>query len=131
MIKLAAKINERKSSIYICTAFTKKLPDLIKEGKMVHFGKQALVYKYAWEILYPKGHVIRYGREDIIHRGNGFCVLEFINRFMNIHGLVRFQNFRKIEWLIHKRMPCNISKRDQMEEWLRDHWNINFYPNYY
>lgn len=98
---------------------------------MKHFGKKALAYNYKWEIIHPKSHIVIYGREDIIFRKNGFCILEFVNRFMQVHGLSRLQNFRKIEWMILKHMPVSVDNRRDMEEWIRDHWHMNFLPNYY
>jgi hypothetical protein len=87
------------------------------------FGKSALTYKYFWS---DNEHSCRYtffSGDDIINRTNGYHILDFINRFMMIYGLISHESFSRVEHLICRHMPAHINSRHDMKMWLSKNWN--------
>ncbi|MES2485534.1 MAG: hypothetical protein V4581_06245, partial [Bacteroidota bacterium] len=58
-----------------------------------------------------------------IDRSNGYHIIDFINRFMMIHGLFSQESFCRTEKLIQLYMPQKICTRHKMKQWLSKNWN--------
>jgi len=89
---------------------------------MTKYGKPALQYKYLWPAQEIKPTQSLYNDDDIIDRGNGYHMLDFINRFLSVHGLTNLGSFHKVEWMMCKYLPQDITTRYEIEDWLRKNW---------
>lgn len=94
---------------------------------MTNFGRSALKYKYFWPVQKKNKSALLYNNEDIIDRSNGYNLLNFINRFMAVHGLTNLGSFHKLEWMICKYVPQDLETRYEIEDWLRKNWGKRVY----
>jgi len=94
---------------------------------MVNFGRSALRYQYLWPHNKKGKTPVLYLQDDCIERSNGYHVLSFINRFMSTHGLTNLESFQKLEWMICKYLPEELTLRCDIEEWLRKNWAKKVY----
>ena len=94
---------------------------------MANFGKSALMYKYNWDLSVQRKHAQNYFHDDAIDRKNGHELLDFINRFMRVHGLTNLGSFQKMEWMICKYLPQDLYYRHEIEDWLRKNWGQKVY----
>jgi hypothetical protein len=90
---------------------------------MPDFGKNALTFKYMWSVTEQSSRYVVFCQDDIIDRTNGYHVLDFINRFMMLYGLVSTESFTRAEKLIYGHMPTSIKTRAEMKFWLSKSWN--------
>jgi hypothetical protein len=90
---------------------------------MADFGKNALILKYRWSDEDQGCRYMVFNAEDIIDRANGYHVLDFINRFMMLYGLISQESFSRTEKLINLHMPKHITTREDMKLWLSKSWN--------
>lgn len=97
---------------------------------MANFNKAALKYTYYWTVSCKSKRYLYLSDEDIIDRRNGFHMLDFVNRFLTLHGLFSFEYFRKVEFMICRYMPLNLETRGEMNDWLRKNWNTRFGTGY-
>lgn len=95
---------------------------------MSKFDKAALQYQYQWPgkktILSPT-----FLDEDLIDVSNGYDVLNFINRFFVVHGLISESSFTRLEYLLHHHLPININSRKDITAWIKKNWDRQFYNN--
>ena len=85
------------------------------------------MYKYNWDLSVQRKHAQSYFHDDTIDRKNGYELLDFINRFMLVHGLTNLGSFQKLEWMICKYLPQELTTRHEMEDWLRKNWGQRVY----
>lgn len=90
---------------------------------MPDFEKNALTFSYRWSEAEQSCRHILHGSEDCIDRTNGYQVLDFINRFMMLYGLISQDSFNRAEILIYQHMPKRINTRSEMKLWLSKSWN--------
>lgn len=93
---------------------------------MPDFGRNALTLRYQWgEAENSLRHLVLCP-DDVIDRANGFQVLDFINGFMLLNGLISQESFTRIERLVYHKMPKRITARGDMYLWLAKSWNKRF-----
>jgi len=88
--------------------------------------KKLLRYNYSWAHPAEQKSYESYKDNDIIDRNNGFELLDFINRFMGIHGMEADRSFSKLERLIKNYMPADLKTRIEIKMWLRKNWDVRF-----
>jgi hypothetical protein len=93
---------------------------------MPDFGRNALLLSYRWGDEENAGRHLIEGPEDIIDRENGYHMLNFINGFMLLCGLISRESFNRVEKLVCHKMPKRIVKRSEMVFWLTKNWNKRF-----
>jgi hypothetical protein len=90
---------------------------------MSRFDRSSLRYDYSWsEIDKAKIHGI-VSDDNVIDRDNGYQVLDFMNRFFQMSGLMTLDSFHRLENLIKKHMPEKNTTRGEMKNWLGKNWN--------
>lgn len=94
---------------------------------MANFNKAALRYQYNWSEPFKSKRYLHFDDYDIIDRRNGYHILDFINRFLTLHGLYSYDYFRKVEVMICRYMPENLDTRSEMKDWLRKNWNARLH----
>ena len=90
---------------------------------METFGKDDLVYEYRWS-EYEKDDPLVSGVPDTttFDRKEGWQVLYVINHLTN-HLAWDVGSFgKKIEKLIHDRLPEDIISQKDTIEWIKEHW---------
>lgn len=90
---------------------------------MPNFGRNALIFKYRWSETEQVSRYLEFGADDVIDRTNGYHMLDFINRFMMLYGLISQESFSRAEKLICHHMPQHINTRSEMKIWLSKSWN--------
>lgn len=88
--------------------------------------KSNLIYKnYSWK-TYLKGDPEVTGKLDstIFNKKEGYEVLYLIKKMTEIWKLEGRSSRRKIEEMIHKVLPPNIKKQEDIKNWIRDHWDF-------
>lgn len=90
---------------------------------MSRFDRSSLRYDYSWsEIDKAKIHGI-VSDDNVIDRDNGYQVLDFMNRFFQMSGLMTLDSFHRLENLIKKHLPEKCTTRGEMKNWLGKNWN--------
>ena len=92
---------------------------------MPKFAKTDLQYHYQWDIkktiLSPT-----FLDDDLIDSTNGNDVLNFINRFFAVHGLLSHHSFLRLETLLYHHLPININSRKEITSWVKKNWDRQF-----
>ncbi len=90
---------------------------------MSKFDRFSLRHTYSWSDT-DKAKTHRYiTDDDIIDRTNGYQVLDFMNRFFEMSGLMSLDSFHRLENLICKHLPEKCTTRGDMKDWLGKNWN--------
>ncbi|PZR22700.1 MAG: hypothetical protein DI539_04950 [Flavobacterium psychrophilum] len=90
---------------------------------MSKFDKLSLRYEYSWSDADKAKNFKNISDDDVIDRNNGYQVLDFMNRFFQMSGLISLDSFHRLENLIKKHMPEKCITRIDMNVWLGKNWN--------
>lgn len=90
--------------------------------------KDDLALDYSWEAIDGDDPDER-GVPDssLLHRDEGYEIIDFINSFAEKYELKEKKSGLKIEQMIKFHMPSNIRSKEKIENWLKDNWG-NFDP---
>jgi len=94
---------------------------------MPPFKKEDLRYTYIWDDDSLGATFRSINQDDTIDRRNGYQMLEFINRFLNLNGLFSISSLHRLEKLMCRYMPEKITTRNEMKLWLGQNWNKHFH----
>lgn len=90
---------------------------------MPGFDKFSLLYTYSWTDE-DKAKLYKHTTDDdIIDRKNGYQLLDFMNHFFKISGLMTLDSFHRLEKLIGRHLPEKYTTRGEMKNWLGRNWN--------
>ncbi len=90
---------------------------------MPKFDRYSLMYNYSWSEA-DKAKIHKHSTDDdIIDRNNGYHVLDFMNSFFQLSGLMSLDSFHKLENLIYKHLPEKYTTRGEMKNWIGKNWN--------
>ena len=92
---------------------------------MAIFKRKDLKFEYDWDLTYVERSYVE--QDDIINRKNGHQMLAFYNRFLKLHGLFSQSSLHRLEKLICRHMPKNITTRVEIKNWLGQNWNKHFH----
>lgn len=90
------------------------------------YHKSSMVYKdYSWK-TYSEGDRKITGKLDstIFNKREGYEVLYLIEKMTEIWKLEDRNSRRKIEEMIHKNLPPDIKRQEDVKNWVRDHWDF-------
>jgi len=90
---------------------------------MPRFDRFSLTKTYSWtEDDKARMHEI-INDDNVIDRKNGYHVLDFMNRFFQMSGLMTLDSFQKLEDLLCKHLPEKCNTRGEINNWLGNNWN--------
>lgn len=90
---------------------------------MSRFDKFSLRFDYSWSDADKAVVHKNISDDNVIDRDNGYQILDFMNRFCQMSGLVSLDSFHRLENLIKKHLPDKCTTRGDMKDWLGKNWN--------
>lgn len=84
---------------------------------MSDFDKFSLKCNYSWTDA-DKAKRHEHSIDDVIDTNNGYQVLDFINRFMEVSGHRSLESFNRVEKMVKRELPENHATRKEIESWL-------------
>ncbi len=86
---------------------------------MIHFAPTVLRHSCKWNTTETQSLAIGGFPENIrLNVSEGFELLHFITRYMDIRGWVSQITFQNIESLLKTRLPYNVHSHKAVKEWL-------------
>ena len=85
--------------------------------------KKDLIYSYSWSVYKDDDPKVS-GEPDstLLNRNEGYEMLYFINKFMQIHSLESIKSANKIEKMIKEYVPSDIRSQKNIKNWLEKNW---------
>lgn len=91
---------------------------------MALLAKSDLVYTYKWTAgAGDNPKITGFPDNALLNRGEGYEVLDFINRFATKHELKEKSLGLKVEKLIKEKLPSDTRSHKNVEAWLVANWN--------
>ena len=83
--------------------------------------KKDLQYEYSWSVYKDDDPKVS-GKPDntLLNREEGYEMLYFINKFMQIHNLTSIETANKIEVMIKEFLPSDIRSQENIKVWLEE-----------
>ena len=88
----------------------------------VDYTKSDMVYKgYSWESI-TSDHSKDNKADPLLNRYNGHQVLGFINEIAKTLALTKKSEVNKLEEIIQKEVPPDLTSRQQIQKWIVENW---------